>query len=198
MICVINYKHVSSYNMIEAKQVSNHEVTQSITFRLPKRILEQIELEAKQNNVSENVLVKQILTNYVDSFRLSKGAGMIPIKKESLQILGQNLDGTSINRIVETIVSMIKTFSIIRYGKYDLSTTLDSLSLYIQMSNSQMVHLKERDTHRFLINHNLGIIWSLVLEELFKTVFREFMYDNHIKFKTTEDSIIASLMLESL
>lgn len=179
------------------EQLSNNEKTQSITFRLPKRILEQIELEAKQNNVSENVLVKQILTNYVDWFRLSKGTGMIPITKESLQILGKNLDGTSINSIVENIVSMIKTFSIIRYGKYDLSTTLDSLSLYIQMSNSQMIHLKERNTHRFLINHNLGMTWSLVLEELFKTMFREFIYNANIKFKTTNDSIIASLVLES-
>lgn len=73
------------------EQLFNNEKTQSITFRLPKRILEQIELEAKQNNVSENVLVKQILTNYVDWFRLSKGTGMIPITKESLQILGKNL-----------------------------------------------------------------------------------------------------------
>lgn len=139
------------------KQSSQHETTQSTTFRLPKRILEQIELEAKQNNVSKNVLVKQILTNYVDWFRLSKGTGMIPITKESFQKLSEHLDGTSINSIVENIASMIKTFSIIRYGKYDLSTIPDSLSLYIQMSNSQMIHLKEKNNHRFLINHNLGM-----------------------------------------
>ena len=55
-------------------QLSNgQEKTQSITFRLPHRILEQIELEAKQNNISENVLVKQILTNYVDLFRVTRG-----------------------------------------------------------------------------------------------------------------------------
>lgn len=180
------------------EQLFNNEKTQSITFRLPKRILEQIELESKQNNVSENVLVKQILTNYVDWFRLSKGTGMIPITKESLQKLSEHLDGTSINSIVENIASMIQTFSIIRYGKYDLSTTLDSLSIYIQMSNSQLVHLKERNTHRFLINHHLGMTWSLVLEELFKMLFREFIDDIHIKFKTTDNSIIASLVLESL
>lgn len=70
---------------VGTKQLSNSEETKSITFRLPKRILEQVELEAEQNNVSENVLVKQILTNYVDWFRLSKGIGMIPITKESIR-----------------------------------------------------------------------------------------------------------------
>jgi len=182
---------------VEITKLADIQKTESITFRLPKRILEQIELEARQNNVSENVLVKQILTNYIDWFRLSKSMGMMPITKESLYALSGHLDGTSISDIVENISSMIKSFSIIRYGKYDLSTTLDSLSMYIQMSNSQMVHLKEGNTHRFLINHNLGMTWSLVLEELYKTVFREFVRDTHIQFETTEDSLTASLVLES-
>ncbi|GKS67635.1 hypothetical protein YTPLAS73_11820 [Nitrosarchaeum sp.] len=123
---------------------------------------------------------------------------MMPFTKESLQILSEHLDGTSINSIVENIVSMIKTFSTIRYGRYDLGTTVNSLSLYIQMSNSQMVHMKEGNTHRFLINHNLGMTWSLVLEELFKMMFREFIHDTHIEFKTTDNSLIALLVLESL
>ena len=183
---------------METEQLSNNEKTQSITFRLPKRILEQIELEAKQNNVSENVLVKQILTNYVDWFRLSKGTGMMPITKESLRKLGEQLDDTSISNIVEDIFSLIKNFSIIRYGKYDLSTSLDSLSMYIQMSNSQMVHLKEGNIHRFLVIHNLGMTWSLILEELFKTIFREFAPIQHIQFKTTDESVITSLVLTSI
>lgn len=174
---------------------SDSKITQNITFRLPKRILDQIELEAKQNNVSENVLVKQILTNYVDWFRLSRGIGMIPITKESLQKLGKNLDGASINDIVENISLLIKNFSIIKYGKHDLDTMLDSLSMYIQMSNSQLVHLKEENNHRFLINHNLGMIWSLILEQLLREMFGEFIDISKIRFKTDDDSIIASVIL---
>lgn len=180
------------------QNLSNYEKTKSISFRLPKRILEQIELESVQNNVSENVLVKQILTNYVDWYRLSKGIGMMPITKELLQKLSKHLDVMSINNIVENISSMIKNFSIIKYGRYDLNTTLDSLSMYLQMSNSQMVHLKERNTHRFLITHYLGITWSLILEELFKVIFRELIPDTHIRSETKEDSIILSIVLTTL
>ncbi len=184
--------------MMGVKQLSDHEETKSITFRLPKRILDQVEMEAGQNNVSENVLVRQILTNYVDWFRLSKGIGVIPITKESFRQLGEHLDGASINRIVQDISSMIKNFSTIRYGKYDLSTTLDSLSMYVQMSNSQLVHLREGNEHRFLISHNLGITWSLVLEQLVKAIFGEFIDSSQIKFKTSDDSIIASVTMTSL
>lgn len=171
------------------------EKTQSITYRLPKRILEQLELEAKQNNTSENVLVRQILTNYVDWFRVTKGIGIIPISKESLQKLTHNLDGTSIYDIVENMHSMIKNLSLIKYGKYDLKTAVESLSTYVQMSNFQLVCLKEENNYRFLINHNLGITWSLVLEQLFKTTLGEFIDNSQIRFKTTDDFIIASTIL---
>ncbi|HWP78655.1 MAG TPA: hypothetical protein VNL34_03275 [Candidatus Nitrosotenuis sp.] len=170
------------------------ERTQSITFRLPKRILEQIELEAKQNNVSENVLVRQILTNYIDWFRLSKGIVMMPITKELLGQMNKHMDISSINNIVKNLVSMIRTFSIIRYGKYNLDTIFDALSMYIQMSNSHIVHLKEKNIHRFLISHNLGMTWSLILEELFRTALKEFVPVENIKFKTTDDSLIVSLL----
>lgn len=198
MIHLIWNKHVLVLIMLGAKQSSDHEETKSITFRLPKRILEQIELEAGQNNVSENVLVRQILTNYVDWFRLSKGMGMMPITKDSLRKLSEHLDGVSISRIVGDISSMIKNFSIIRYGRYDLNTTLDSLSMYILMSNSQLVHLREGNDHRFLMNHNLGITWSLILEQLFKAIFGEFIDNSQIKFKTSDDSIVASVHMTSL
>ncbi|HSA97695.1 MAG TPA: hypothetical protein VLF17_01290 [Candidatus Nitrosotenuis sp.] len=171
------------------------EKTQSITYRLPKRILEQIELEAKQNNTSQNVLVKQILTDYVDWFRVTRGTGTIPISKESLQKLNQSSDRFFIQDIIENIHSIIKNLSLIKFGKHDLNTTLESLLLYMQMSNFQLVHLKEGNEHRFLINHNLGIVWSLILEQLFKLVFGEFIDSSRIKFKTTDDCIIASMIL---
>lgn len=180
---------------VKSQESTISEKTQSITFRLPKRILEQIELEAGQNNTSENVLVKQILTDYVDWFRVTRGTGAIPISKESLKKLTQNLDVASIQDIVENIHSIIKSLSLIKFGKYELVTALESLSLYIQMSNFQLVHLKEENNHRFLINHNLGITWSLILEQIFKSIFGEFIDNSRIKFKTTDDSIIASMVL---
>lgn len=178
-------------------ELTNTGKTQSITFRLPKRILEQIELDARQNNTSENVLVRQILTNYVDWFRVTKGIGMIPISKESLQKLTKNLDGASICDIVGNIHLMIKNSSLIKYGRYDLATAVESLSMYLQMSNFSLVHLKEGNDHRFLITHNMGIAWSLVLEQLFKTIFGEFIDISQTKFKTTDDSIIASMVLNT-
>jgi hypothetical protein len=178
------------------EQLSNKDRTESITFRLPKKILEQIEIEARQNNTSENVLVRQILTNYVDWFRVTDGIGMIPMTKESLQKITQNLEGSSIHDIVESINSLIRSVGLIKYGKYDLVAAVESLSVYVQMSNHKMVHVKEGHSHRFLIQHNFGMAWSLILEQLLRAVFGEFIDNSQIRFKTTDDSIIAAMNLD--
>lgn len=170
-------------------------LTESITFRLPKKILEQIELEARQNNISENVLVKQILTNYLDWTKLASGVGILPLTRESFKVLHKNLDFANIAAIVQSIQSLLKDFGIIKFGHWGPKEALESLMLYLQMSNFVFVHLKDQNEHRFLINHQLGMMWSVILEELFKKTFSEFVDENYLKFKTADDSLIASITL---
>lgn len=175
---------------------NNQEKTQSITFRLPKRILEQLELESRQSNVSENVLVKQILTNYVDWTRFSNGIGLLPITRDSFKKLTQNLDINDIMALVDDMFSLIKNFAMIKHGYYDQKSAVESLSLYLRASNLSLVHMKEEKDHRFLVKHDLGINFSLIMEELFKRIFDEFIHDDKIRFKTSDDSMIASIILD--
>lgn len=178
---------------MENPQISAiQEKTLSITFRLPKRVLEQLELEAGQNNVSENVLVKQILTNYVDWTRLSNGTGLLPITKNCFKKLSKNLDMESAQELVEDIHSMIRNFAMIKYGRYDQRGAIELLSMYLSMSNFSLVHMKEGTMHRFLVTHGLGIGFSLILEQLFKNIFSEFNDPSKIRFKTSDDSMMAS------
>jgi len=41
------------------------EKTRSITYRLPEKIVEELETEASRQNISQNVLVKQVLEKYI-------------------------------------------------------------------------------------------------------------------------------------
>jgi len=149
-------------------------------------------LEAGQSNISENVLVKQILTNYVDWARLSNGTGLLSITKNCFKKLSKNLDVESIQDLVGDIHSLIKNFAMIKYGHYDQNGAIELLSMYLSMSNFSLVHLKEGMVHRFLVTHNLGIGFSLILEQLFKNIFSEFNDPSKMRFITSDDSIIAS------
>ena len=61
----------------------NKEKTRSVTYRLPVKLVEEIEAEAMNNNISHNVMARQILQRYIEWDRFASKIGMIPVPKEN-------------------------------------------------------------------------------------------------------------------
>src|SRR5690242_12850859 len=85
------------------KHPPKREQTRSISYRLPEFIVNELETEAMQKEVSQNVLVKQILEKYVKWDRFADKIGIIPVPKEILKILGNEMKGDEINKIIDAI-----------------------------------------------------------------------------------------------
>ena len=51
--------------------------------------------------------------------------------------------------------------------------------------------------HIFLIQHELGMKWSVFTEQLLTQVFRSFLPDKELKFQTTDTTVILSVPLGS-
>lgn len=173
------------------------ETTRSITYRLPSKIVEELETEATKKNISQNVLVKQILEKYVKWDRFGDKIGMIPIPKGILNSLGGKMDGENINEIIKTVLPLIKDTVLFMKGKYDLKRCIETLEDYIQASGMKSDHRIEGELHHFIIQHELGMKWSFFTEQLLKEIFNSFMPDKNIKFQTTENTIIATIALGS-
>ncbi len=173
------------------------ETTRSITYRLPSKIVEELETEAMHKNISQNVLVKQILEKYVRWDRFSDKIGMIPIPKGILDSLGVEMDGEDINEIIKTILPIIKDTVLFMKGKYDLKRCIETLEDYIRASGMKSDHRIEGELHHFIIQHELGINWSFFTEQLLKEIFNSFMPDKNIKFQTTKNTVIATIELGS-
>jgi hypothetical protein len=58
-------------------------------------------------------------------------------------------------------------------------------------------HRVEEDVHIFLIQHDLGMKWSVFTEQLLTQVFRSFLPDKELRFQTTDTTVILSVMLGS-
>jgi len=80
---------------------SKKETTRSITFRFPTKLVEGLELESNQKNVSLNVLVRQILEKYMEWDRFGDKIGMIPVPKKILQSLGEDMTGKDVARLAQ-------------------------------------------------------------------------------------------------
>jgi len=173
------------------------EPTRSITYRLPLNLVEELEAEANDRNVSQNVLVKQILEKYNQWDRFAEKIGMIPIPKEILITLGKQMSGEDIDRIVTVLYPLIQESTLFMKGKYDLKRCIESLEDYMRASGMRSDHRIEGDVHHFIIQHELGMNWSLLTEQLFKGIFHEFVPNKNMRCQTTKSTVIASIPLGS-
>lgn len=173
------------------------EATRSITYRLPAKVVEELETEAMQKNISHNVLVRQILEKYLVWDRFADKIGIIPVPKKILESLGVELEGSEINEIVDVIKPIIKESVMFMKGKYDLKRAIETLEDYMRASGMNSDHRVEGAIHHFIIQHDLGIKWSLFSEQLLKEIFHEFLPQKMLKCQTTERTVIASIELGS-
>lgn len=173
------------------------ETTRSITYRLPAKVVEELETEAMQKNISHNVLVRQILEKYLVWDRFADKIGIIPVPKKILETLGVELEGSEINEIVDAIKPIIKESVLFMKGKYDLKRAIETLEDYMRASGMNSDHRVEGAVHHFIIQHDLGMKWSLFTEQLLKEIFGEFLPQKNLKCQTTEKTVIASIELGS-
>ena len=175
----------------------NKPPTRSITYRLPEKLINELETEAAQKNTSQNVLVKQILEKYIQWDRFSSKIGMIPVPKSILKSLGDELDGKDIDEIVNLIFPTIKNTVLFIKGGYDLKRCIETLEDYMKASGMNSDHRVEGNVHSFIIQHDLGIKWSVFTEQLLSQVFRSFVPDKELKFQTTDSTVVLHISLGS-
>jgi len=173
------------------------EKTRSVTYRLPVKLVEEIETEAMNHNISHNVMARQILERYIQWDRFADKIGMIPVPKKLLDTLGIEMSASEINEIVNVIKPVIKDTVLFIKGKYDLKRCIETLEDYMRASGIKSDHRIEGELHHFIIQHELGSNWSMFTEQLLQEIFKEFLPDVKMKCQTTESTVIATIALGS-
>lgn len=176
---------------------TKHEDTRSISYRLPSHIVTELETEAMQKKISQNVLVKQILEKYVNWDRFAENIGMVPVPKDVLKTLGEQMEGDSINKIIDVMLPLVKDWVMFMKGNYDLKRAIEAFEDYMKASGMTSDHRIEGETHHFIVQHNLGIRWSLFTEMLLKQIFYQFLPNLAVKSRTTPNTTIVSSALGS-
>lgn len=163
--------------------------TKSITFRLDTKVIEELQREADQGEISLNVLVNQVLRRFVEWDRFENKLGMIPIPKSMLSTL---IDKTMqlaadakiadlesyrtkiVNNAAETALNVMKDSVLFMRKDYSFWTVLDVLREYMKVAGIMSDHRIEAGRkHVFIIQHELGENWSLFAKELLSKIFVE-------------------------
>jgi hypothetical protein len=188
---------MESANGKPSQRLKKKPKTRSITYRLPEKIVDELESEAMQKNISQNVLVKQILEKYIQWDKFADKIGFIPVPNGILNALGDELDGKNIDAIIKVVLPIIKNSVMYMKGGYDLMRCIETLEDYMRAAGMKSDHRVEGGLHHFIIQHDLGLKWSVFTEQLLTEIFRGFMPDKNIKFQTTESTVIATIALGS-
>lgn len=173
------------------------EATRSITYRLPAKLVDELETEAMQKNISQNVLIRQILEKYVKWDRFADKIGMVPIPRGILEALGEEMTGEDIDGVIQVMAPLIKESVMFMKGKYDLKRCIETLEDYMRASGMNSDHRIEGALHHFIIQHELGMKWSFFAEQLLKEIFHEFLPNKNLKCQTSEKTVIATIELGS-
>ena len=173
------------------------EETDTISYRLPSKLLDDLETEAREKNISQNVLVKQILMKYVRWERFAQKMGIIPVPQKILESLGGDMSHKDVLKIIDVLFIAIKDSVMLMKGGYDLKRTIETLEDYMRSSGMESDHRIEGDLHHFIIQHKMGMQWSIFTELLLRRVFTEFEKGNDLTFQTTESTVIATIQLGS-
>lgn len=183
--------------------------SRSITFRLDSTVLDELQNEANNNEISLNVLVNQVLRKYVDWERYENKLGMMPVPKVMLSslinetmLLAKN-NGIVIEPYRDELIkySAKKAYQNIRDSvlfmkkKFDLWSVLGVLQEYMKVSGIISDHkIEDSRRHVFVIQHDLGLHWSLFAKELLSLVFSE-LANVKANIVTTENSTVAEVLL---
>ena len=171
------------------------EETDTISYRLPSKLLDDLETEAREKNISQNVLVKQILMKYMRWERFAQKMGIIPVPQKILESLGGDMSHQDVLKIIDVLFVSIKDSVMLMKGGYDLKRTIETLEDYMRSSGMESDHRIEGELHHFIIQHKMGMQWSIFTELLLRRVFTEFEKENHLTFQTTESTVIATIPL---
>jgi hypothetical protein len=163
--------------------------TRSITFRLDTNVIEELQREADQGEISLNVMVNQVLRRFVDWDRYENKLGMIPIPKSMLStLIDETMQLASdakipdlesyrtklVNKAAKTALNVMKDSVLFMRKDYSFWTVLDVLREYMKISGIMSDHRIEAGRkHVFIIQHELGENWSLFAKELLSKIFVE-------------------------
>lgn len=164
-------------------------ITESITFRIPLRVLDRIRQESEHKQVSTNTLVNQIFREHVDWHFAAAQAGFVPVRRGMVARLVENLTDKEIVEIAQqTARTETKGFVLLLRDEYSLTSALDVFESWIRASGYAYVHKSDAGRHSYVIQHKMGKKWSLYLAEQFRFLFREYGLKEP-EFDVTDDTI---------
>jgi hypothetical protein len=190
--------------------ISQSKKTRSVTFRLDSSVIDELQSEADNKEISLNVLVNQVLKRYSEWDRYETKIGMMPVPKAILSSLIDKAIAAAksggikdIDRYRDEIIKqaaqlafgLMKDSVLFMKRQYNLWVVLAVLEEYMKVSGIKADHrLEGGRKHVFVIQHELGENWSLFTKELLALIFQN-LASVRADISVTSNTTVAEVVL---
>jgi hypothetical protein len=163
--------------------------TETITFRLPSSLIEELRKDAELEKISLNTFVSKIFTNHIQWERYERKVGLLPMTKPFIkEVLNQLTDDQIANLAQKIEKQNFKDIFKFIKESHHLDDFVAFLRTWLTASWMQHNIVIRDDSYSFTIRHDLGIKWSLYV----KIVVTELSHD--VLNKRVESEITDNLI----
>jgi hypothetical protein len=189
-----NHTHQRDYR---SRHLTNP--TEAATFRLDKKFLDQLRLEAKEKQLNLNTLLNQIVRSHIEWHANATKAGFMPKRKKLIKRLFDSLTKEQVDALAADVSRGLTGETLmIMASKGTEESILELMERWIKISGFSYRHeVADGDgSHIFVIRHNMGEKWSYYLSRLFEQAALEFM---NVKTDTqaTEDAFYIRIRVKA-
>jgi hypothetical protein len=154
------------------------KITTTITFRIDTDTVNKLRTESARNDKSLYTSVNQILKRYVQWDMLEPQAGIIPFAKPVVTELLANMSKDGIANLAKNVAkTAVQDMMVVMKGKIDLDSFLSWFETLMKKAFIEVNHTEEvnGNAHRYIIKHNLGENWALLVRNVLQIVFNDML-----------------------
>ena len=148
--------------------------TETVTFRLPSSLVDELRMDAELESVSLNNYVAKIFSNHIQWERYERKVGLLPMTEAFLrEVLSQLTDEQIVNLAQRLEKQKFTNILAFMKNSHDVEDFVEVMRAWLTVSWMQQ-SIEVRDgKYYFKIQHSLGTKWSLYV----KTLISELSYD---------------------
>ena len=160
-----------------------------ISVRVDANIKNKLELESEMKGMTLNTLIGQIVTKHVVWDRFAEDIGFVFLTKPFLRAILSQVPEKEMTTIAVTVCrGAMKDATIYMYGELSVDTFIKSLDSWLAASHIPFRHITNEGISKYVIQHELGNVFSQYLVTVINAILNEFKFRIH-KQELTDQSV---------
>ena len=148
-----------------------------ISVRVDTDTKNKLEIESEMKGMTLNTLIGQIITKHTSWDRFAEDIGFVFLTKPFLRAILSHVPEKEMTTIAVTVCrGAMKDATIFMYGEITLDTYIKSLDAWLAASHIPFRHIKDNDEDKYVIQHELGNVFSKYLVTVINAILNEFTF----------------------